>query len=146
MKFSKQALSAVLLTAMLASGGLGILQKLQQSSAYAEQRSAFLLLAFLFAAGLSAAAVPFGRSSVAPPSRKSLAFSGCVGIFFGVCNLLNTYLAGKLASALFFPTLNIGVILLSMACGILFYKERLRKKECAVLLLGVAAILLLTFG
>jgi len=76
--------------------------------------------------------------------RGRLAVASCVGLFFGCCNLLNTYLAGKLDSAVFFPTLNIGVILLSMGCGMLLFKERFRKKDLAVLLLGIASILLLT--
>ena len=135
-----------LIIAMLASGGLGIIQKLQQRSPYAEQRSAFLLIAFLIAAGSSLlfALVSRTPSPYIRLRKVSLAVAGCVGLFFGCCNLLNTYLAGKLDSAVFFPTLNIGVILLSMGCGVLFFKERLRKKDIAVLLLGIACILLLT--
>ena len=137
---------APLIIAMLSSGGLGIIQKLQQRSPYAEQRSAFLLIAFLIAAGSSLLFALISRTP--PPSirmrKVSFAIAACVGLFFGCCNLLNTYLAGKLDSAVFFPTLNIGVILLSMGCGMLIFKERLRKKDFAVLLLGIASILLLT--
>ena len=42
-----------LLVAMLASGGLGIVQKLQQKSVYADEKSVFLFLAFSFASVVS---------------------------------------------------------------------------------------------
>ena len=69
-----------------------------------------------------------------------------IGLYFGCCNLLNTALAGLLDSAIFFPTLNIGVILLSMVAGVLLFKEKVGKRELPVLLLGGASILLLNFG
>ena len=136
-----------LVIAMLASGGLGIVQKLQQKSAYAEQKSIFLLIAFLLAAGISLSFVFFTKKTAVDCVRpRKLAVASCIGLFFGCCNLLNTSLAGMLDSAIFFPTLNIGVILLSMICGVIFFKERIKKREIAVLILGGASILLLNIG
>lgn len=140
-----------LAVAMLASGGLGIVQKVQQKSDFASERGGFLLIAFLLASGASLlVALTLGRRrrgeepSFAMPSM--LGTAALVGAFFGCCNLLNTLLAGMLESAIFFPTLNIGVILLSTITGILLYRERLKKKDLTVLLLGIGAILLLNFG
>ncbi len=136
-----------LVIAMLASGGLGIVQKLQQKSAYAEQKSVFLLIAFLLAAGISLLfALVTRKGDVNPVRPKKLAVAAGVGLFFGCCNLLNTSLAGLLDSAIFFPTLNIGVILFSMICGVIFFKEKILKKEISVLILGGLSILLLNFG
>ena len=136
-----------LLIAMLASGGLGIVQKMQQKSAYAEQKSTFLLIAFALAAVISFQFSLFAKKQEDTPFRcGKLAVASCIGVCFGCCNLLNTTLAGLLPSAIFFPTLNICVILLSMLCGVVFLKERLSKKEVMVLILGGAAILLLNFG
>jgi drug/metabolite transporter (DMT)-like permease len=140
-----------LIIAMLASGGLGILQKLQQRSAYAEQKAAFLLIAFLLAAATS---FIFAAITVATRSRSrtvktarlrpAMALTAAlIGLFFGCCNFLNTTLAGMLPTSVFFPTLNIGIILLTMLMGILFFKERVSKRELAVLSFGIAAILLL---
>ena len=136
-----------LIIAMLASGGLGIIQKLQQKSAFANQKSVFLLIAFLFAAAIS-----FLTAFVSKKPRsvsfgyKKLVTGGCVGICFGCCNLLNTTLAGKLDSAIFFPSLNIGVILLTLACGVTFFKEKISKREIAVLASGLLSILLLNLS
>ena len=136
-----------LVIAMLASGGLGIVQKLQQKSAYAEQKSIFLLIAFTLAAVISLIFSLFAKKQGDPPFRRGkLAVASCIGVCFGCCNLLNTTLAGLLDSAIFFPTLNIGVILLSMICGVIFFKERILKKEITVLILGGVSILLLNFG
>ena len=136
-----------LVIAMLASGGLGIVQKLQQKSAYAEQKSIFLLIAFTLAAVISLIFSLFAKKQGDPPFRRGkLAVASCIGVCFGCCNLLNTTLAGLLDSAIFFPALNIGVILLSMICGVIFFKERILKKEITVLILGGVSILLLTFG
>ena len=146
-KKSKSYYFVPLLVAMLASGGLGIVQKLQQKSAYAEQKSIFLLIAFALAAVISFIfSLPAKKQGDPSFRRGKLAAASCIGVCFGCCNLLNTTLAGLLPSAIFFPTLNICVILLSMLCGIVFLKERLSKKEVMVLILGGAAILLLNFG
>ena len=136
-----------LVIAMLASGGLGIVQKIQQESAYAEQKSIFLLIAFILAAAISFIFSLFAKKQGDPPFRRGkLAVASCIGVCFGCCNLLNTTLAGLLDSAIFFPTLNIGVILLSMICGVIFFKEKISKKELAVLILGGLSILLLNLG
>ena len=136
-----------LVIAMLASGGLGIVQKLQQKSAYAEQKSIFLLIAFTLAAVISLIFSLFAKKQGDTSFRRGkLAVASCIGVCFGCCNLLNTTLAGLLDSAIFFPTLNIGVILLSMICGVIFFKERITKKEITVLILGGVSILLLTFS
>ena len=136
-----------LIIAMLASGGLGIVQKLQQKSDDSDQKSLFLLIAFLLAAGISLSFALFTKNTTANSIRpRKLAVASCVGLFFGCCNLLNTSLAGLLDSAIFFPTVNIGVILLSMICGVIFFKEKISKKELAVLILGGLSILLLNLG
>ncbi|MBE6593852.1 MAG: hypothetical protein E7642_07680 [Ruminococcaceae bacterium] len=140
---------APLLIAMLASGGLGIMQKVQQSSAYANQKDAFIFLSFLFSAVVSFAGVLVGHKSAEQSSDKKtrllpMLFAAGVGVCFVVCNILNTTLAGRLSSALLFPSLNIGTIFLSMLLGILFFKDKLSKNDGAILLLGCAAILLIS--
>ena len=133
--------------AMLASGGLGIVQKIQQKSAYAEQKSMFLLIAFILATAISLIFSLFAKKQGDHPfCHNKLAVASCIGVCFGCCNLLNTTLAGLLDSAIFFPTLNISVIILSMICGVIFFKERIKKREIAVLLLGLISILLLNLN
>lgn len=151
------AYGAPLLAAMFSSGALGVLQKAHQRSAYAEERAVVIVLAFLFALAASflaallrgltkggekgAETVPIKARS--PERKKQSLCAALAGICFGSCNLLNTTLAGKLDSAVLFPVLNIGVIVLSMVAGWLFFRERLQKKDYTVIILGIAAVLLL---
>lgn len=134
--------------AMLASGGLGVMQKMQQRSAYAEQRASFLLTAFLLAAVISVLFALFTKKSPASLSvrKGQLLVAPCIGIFFGCCNLINVILAARLESAVLFPVLNIGVILLSIVGGALVFKEKTGRQELTVLLLGTISILLLCLG
>lgn len=134
-----------LLLAMACSGGLGVVQKVQQKSEYANQTNSFILIAFVFCflvSSLFFLAMKKGETAI---SRRNVISCTVIGAFFSICNLLNTYLAGKLDSAIFFPVLNIGGILLSSALGIIIYKERLIKKDIVVLLLAIASIILVNF-
>jgi drug/metabolite transporter (DMT)-like permease len=137
-----------LVIAMLASGGLGIVQKVQQKSDYSDQKSIFLLIAFSLAALTSLIFALFSKKDGGASilTSQKFAVASCIGVCFGCCNLLNTTLAGLLPSAIFFPTLNICVILLSMLSGLVFFKERLSRREVSVLILGGASILLLNLG
>lgn len=134
-----------LVVAMLSSGGLGIMQKVQQASLYPEQRNEFVLIAFCFAGVISMIASFFTKWELIRVGKKKKLYAACVGVCFGSCNLLNTFLAGRLDSAVFFPMLNIGVILLSLFMGMIVFKERIQKKEIIVLALGILSILLLNF-
>ena len=132
-----------LIVAMLASGALGIIQKLQQRSPYAEERGSFLLIAFAIAACVSLTVSAVKRGSRSPLPKHSFAFASVIGLFFGCCNLLNTVLAGMLDTAIFFPTLNIGIIFLTMLSGSLIYKEKLSVRELILLFSGSLSIALL---
>ena len=138
---SKSYLPPIII-ALICSGGLGVVQKIQQKSIYANQTKMFVFLAFAFCFIVSLVfflALKRGDTKIAP---KNLASCTLVGVFFATCNILNTYLAGRLDSAIFFPLLNIGSILLSLILGIIIYKERLTKKDLIVLLLSATAIIL----
>lgn len=133
-----------LTVAMLASGGLGVVQKLQQNSPYANEKSLFLLIAFLLASAISVLASSAAGKKQRPAfSKRTVVIAACIGLFFGCCNLLNTILAGALDSKIFFPTLNIGIILTTLLCSVVFYKEKIKRNDLFVLLLGSASILLL---
>lgn len=133
-----------LVVSMLSSGGLGVMQKIQQKSDVSNERTEFLIIAFALAAIFSFFVSLFAnKERTAKESMGAFWTAAGVGVAFGACNLLNTALAGMLPSTVFFPTLNIGVIVLTMLCSVIFFKERMRKKEILVLSLGGVSILLL---
>lgn len=132
-----------LLAAMISSGGLGVMQKLQQNSSCSSQKAIFIAVAFFFAGIIS-----FSLALIAEQKPKKTngiyGFGSAVGVAFALSNLLNTTLAGRLDSAVFFPTLNIGTIIFSLAAGKLFYKDNISKNDLLVLLMGIMSIVLIT--
>jgi drug/metabolite transporter (DMT)-like permease len=132
-----------LIIAMLCSGGLGIVQKVQQSSKYVGETSTFILLSFIL--GLIVSLIFFftkKKGEGGKITKKSAGISALVGVCYSVCNLINTSLAGTMDSAIFFPAINIGSIVISMIFGMIIYKEKLNIRDIAVLCLGAVAIAL----
>lgn len=130
-----------IIAAMTASGGLGIMQKVQQTSKYAEQQSAFLIISFIFAEAISLVALLIQRTK-RKPKFSCITYPAVTGICFGGANLCNTILAGMLSSAVFFPVQNISTILLSTLLGIILFKEKLTAKAVVILLLGITAVII----
>ncbi|MGN1248882.1 MAG: hypothetical protein ACI4XW_02305, partial [Candidatus Spyradocola sp.] len=134
-----------LIIAMLASGGLGIVQKLQQKSAASSETGMFLLLAFALATLLSLLAALTARSDATPRHRLSRALLPpilIVGVSMAAANTANTLLAGLLPSAVIFPTVNVGVNLASLAASALLLRETPTRRQLAAFALGITAILL----
>ncbi len=134
-----------LILALISSGGLGIVQKIHQGSVYSSQLNSFILVAFTFCFVISFLFFLFLKKDFAKIQKKH--FSSCViiGVFFASCNLLNTYLAGKLNSSVFFPAINIGSILFSLILSLIIYKEKPTKKDLIILLLSITSIILVNF-
>ncbi len=130
-----------ILTATVASGGLGIMQKVQQASSVANQESMFLTVAFTVAFAVSFLAFLLIRPK-SKPQLKYAVSPTVTGICFGGANLCNTLLAGRLPSAVFFPTQNILTILLSSTAGIIFFKEKLTAKTVLIIIVGIFAVIL----
>ena len=129
--------------AMLTSGGLGIMQKIQQKSPYPDQFGTFVLIAFILGALVSLLFFAFARKGEKPLTKGNVGVACTIGVCWSLCNLLNTFLSGALPTAVFFPMLNIGTIFMSAFLGIVLYKERITLKTVAVVLLGILSILLI---
>ena len=135
-----------LMSAMLSSGGLGIMQKVQQNSHYPEQKNFFVISAFALAGTISFLISLFAKREPQIRIGRKPIFGAGIGVAFGLCNLLNTILAGQLDSAVFFPVLNIGTIFFSIVSGIIFYKEKISRNDLIAFLLGIISILLITIA
>lgn len=134
--------------AMLCSGFLGVLQKTHQSSADKENLEAFLIIGFVLAAVLAfvyAMAYSRGKGEDAKRKVKISIYPFCAGLCFGLVSILNTLLAGRLPSAIIFPTLNVGVMMACLIFGMIIFKERPNKKQILAFCLGIVTILVLSF-
>ena len=133
-----------LLMAMISSGCLGILQKFHQSTDYSNQTSGFIITAFAFAFGFSLISVFITKNNQPTLTTKKTVFASFTGIAFAASNVINTYLSGKLDSAVIFPILNIGTIIFAFVAGILLYREKISKKDFSVLIMAVTSIFLIS--
>ncbi len=130
-----------IIIAMLSSGGLGVMQKVQQSSRFANERNEFLIIAFTLAF-LSSIIGFSGCKNKAKIQKRNVVFPVIAGLCFGGANLFNTILAGRIKSAAFFPLQNISVILLSTILGITLFKEKLSFKNIMIILLGAVTVII----
>ncbi len=129
-----------IIIAMLSSGGLGIMQKVQQGSRFANERNEFLIIAFTLAFFASFIGF-FACKTKAKIQSRNVVFPVIAGLCFGGANLFNTILAGRIKSAAFFPLQNISVILLSTVLGIVLFKEKLSLKNIMIIILGAITVI-----
>ena len=137
-----------LIVSMIASGGLGIVQKLQQKSVHSSETGIFLFSAFLLAGIVSAASALTVKSenSAAEKQEKRLCpYVIAVGTVMAAANTANTLLAGRLPSVIVFPITNVGVILASLAVSVLFLRERITEKQIAAVCTGIIAVVMFVF-
>lgn len=142
--------------AFLLNGFIGILQQIHQNSAHRDELNLFLLVAFLFSSVFSLGGWLFCRrpkgKTAAAQERSALhltprnpAFYACAltGVCVAAANIINLYLSGVMESAVFFPVVNGGGLILSALAGIVLFRERLSGRKWIGLGVGTAAILLL---
>ena len=130
-----------LILSMVCAGGLGIMQKVQQSSPYEVQTGSFLVISITLAAVFSFLGLLFCKKESAPVKIQPASL--ICGFSYGGANLLNTMLAGRLESALAFPMINITAIITTLIVSTIIYKERLKKKDVGILIFSILSILVL---
>lgn len=137
----------------LCSGLIGIMQKLHQGSAYKDETSQFLVIAFAVSALVAGVLwLCLGKKSLpGEETREESLFRGMrlllsallCGLCAGACNRINLLLSGSVPSVILFPVLNGGVLLLSFGASKLLLGERAELSQNIGFVLGVAAIALI---
>lgn len=142
------------LVAFAATGGIGVMQKIHQSSEYRDELNAFLIIAFISSAVLCAIfAALLKKRETQSAEVKNNASKKLIGpllgimIVSGACvainNKFNLYLSGVMDSAVFFPIVNGGGLVLTTLAAVLLFKERLTKKQWIGVVLGIASVVFL---
>lgn len=139
------------LGSFLFSGSVGVMQKVHQSSAYKDELGIFLVIAFIASAIFSAALSAYYKKKCGQQItvingvkvKKFVVVSIVCGIGIALCNQINMYLAGVMDAIIFYPVVNGAGMLLTTAAGLVFWKEKLSKKQWLGLVTGAAAIFLL---
>lgn len=139
------------LGAFASSGGVGILQKVHQSSPHQGELNAFLVISFGVSALFSLVTALFlqkkKKQRITVLSRKKCGrlalMSLAGGLGAALTNQINTYLAGAMPSIVFFPVFNGVVMLSSVLFGLVVYREKLSFRQWIGLAVGTMATLLL---
>lgn len=131
------------MAAMVAMGGIGVLQSVHQMSAYKDELTGFLKLAFLFAALINLLLWGY-RSRKEPAGFKmgsaAILQAASSGGFMSCVHFINLYLAGVLPKIIFFPIVNGGLIILTLLCAVVIFREKLTVKQWIGLILGTVAL------
>ena len=139
------------LGAFFCTGGIGVMQKLHQSTVYKGELNEFLVIAFGVSAVLS------GLYLLLMPKSKKVSNSAMTsklrwfilailvgsGVTTAFCNQWNLYLSGVMDSAVFFPLVNGGGLVLTTLAAVLVFKERLSKQQWIGIGVGIASVLCL---
>ena len=147
---------ALCLVAFFATGGIGIMQKVHQSSSHKGELSAFLILAFAtssllcfaFSLLLQRRERAQKKEDVSPGAASAqrwllLAVMAISGGCVAVNNKFNLYLSGVMDSAVFFPIVNGGGLVLATLAALLIFRERLSKRQWIGILFGIASVVFL---
>ena len=141
--------------AFFLTGGIGLMQKIHQSSPHREELNAFLIIAFAVSALLSAPVALFLHRRQASENGKSascritpylLFLMVIIGICTGLNHKLNLYLSGIIDSAVFFPVVNGGGLILSTLAALVLFRERLTVRQWAGVIIGTLSVIVLCLG
>lgn len=138
------------LGAFVFGGSIGLMQKIHQSSSFRNEINEFLIVAF-FISTLFSLIMWFwysrykGVKKSITLSLKSSTFLMAIvsGVCMALANIFNLFLSGKMDSAVFYPVVNGGGLLMTTIVAIVFFREKLSKKQWLGLIVGIVAILLL---
>ena len=135
------------LIAFFCTGGIGIMQKIHQSSTHKEELSAFLIVAFVmsFLSSLLLA-LTSGKKAAATGTSSQWILLGCMllcGVTVALNNKWNLYLSGVMDSAVFFPLVNGGGLVLTTLAAVLVFRETLTRKQWFGIVFGIASVIFL---
>lgn len=131
--------------AFVFSGAVGVVQKIHQNNAaHKAEMPALLLTCFFVSFALSGIRLitERGRMKKSGESLNKLTlavllFPAVSGLCFAFPHTINLFLSGRLASVVFFPTINLCPMLLTMLYAVFGFKERLTAKQWAGIAVGV---------
>jgi len=137
----------------LTTGIIGVMQKWHQSSDFREELDGFLIIAFLFSFVFSGTMALVSYKRAKAETGEAIpkgAVSPILLLFFitsGICtaanNKLNLYLSGAMDSAVFFPVINGGGLILSALASFLIFKEKISVQKLIGLIIGAVSVILL---
>ncbi len=137
----KEAIQLDLIFLFVLAGGGDFITKLFQNFGVIEYKNLYLFYTFLTGFVISLIMLLI-------KNRKVKLIDMCFGVMVGIPNVLMPSFLIKgleeVRAVIAFPMVSAGTILITNFCGILFFKEKLGKKEVIAILLTVMAIILMS--
>ncbi len=139
------------LGAFFATGIIGVMQKIHQTSEHKDELNAFLIISFAFSFFVSmllAFVYRCKRHNKNIYSKRINSYFPVLlmllsGIFVALNNKLNLYLSGVIDSAVFFPLVNGGGLILSSLASVVVFKEKLSKIQWIGVVIGIISVVLI---
>ena len=131
----------------ISTGLIGIMQKVHQSSAYAGELGGFLIISFVVWAVVSALLAFFSRKTRRPVGKgkgRYVGLSVLSGAAIALNHVINLYLAGKVDSAVLFPVINGGGLVLVTLFAVAVYREKLSFRQWIGIAAGIVSVVLLS--
>ena len=125
---------------MLFTGLIGVMQKIHQESAHGDEMSLFLLISFVIMAAISGMLLTRAKRMTRGSSDPAMPLAIFSGAALGMIHSLNLYLSGVLPSIVFFPVVNSGLILMTVAVSVVVFHEKLKSKQLVGLIMVVIII------
>ena len=131
--------------AFVFSGAVGVVQKIHQNNAaHKAEMPALLLTCFFVSFVLSGIKLIIERVRTKKSGERLnkltpavVLFPAVSGLCFAFPHTINLFLSGRLASVVFFPTINLCPMLLTMLYAVFGFKERLTAKQWAGIVVGI---------
>lgn len=134
----------------LATGFIGVAQKIHQTSVHKDEINGFLALSFAVMAAVSFGMFAYERIKSGKPakfeqSKKSVMLTSvATGALLAFLHKGNLYLSGVLPGMLFFPFHNGGVIVLSAVASAVLFHEKLSNTKLFGIVSGIVGVVLLS--
>lgn len=137
-KFSGKWLLYCLIT-MITNGFCSVIQKYHQFAYPGHSQVDFMLLSMATVTILLFLCLPLQKEK-----RISFSFTGVSsGILNGLANFIILLLASNQAATTLFPMISACNVMAAWLCGILFFRDQIRKLQLAGLLCGIVGIVLM---
>lgn len=144
--------------AAIFGAAIGLIQKIHQESEHSGELSLLLIIAFAFSTLLSLVWYLISLRKDPPiikrtesgrlPAKITFLLAVIfitVGLGYALNNIINLYLVGVMDSAVFFPIVNGGHLILTTLAGLILFKEKLSNTQWIGLASGIAATFCLCF-
>ncbi len=140
------------LIAFVSTGLIGVMQKVHQTSEFKSELDSFLVIAFICSflfSGVYSIFLCKNNKNRDVANQKKINSSIPVilmvisGIFVALNNKFNLYLSGVMDSAVFFPVVNGGGLVLSSVAAVVIFREKLSIKQWIGISVGIVSVVLL---